>query len=499
MSNEMNHCTKKEHCDSAKCSRCLLAGVEEPKLGEECGVFGMYDLNGEDVASTIYYGLFSLQHRGQESCGIAVSRTDGPKRNSNVCKGMGLVNEVFDAEKLEKMKGDIGVGHTRYSTAGASIVENTQPLVLNYIKGTLSLAHNGNLVNAVELRRELELNGAIFHTSIDSEVIAYLIARERINCGTVEDAVKSAMTKIKGAYSLVVASPRKLIGARDPFGFRPLCLGKRDNAYILASESCALDTVGAEFVRDIEPGEIVTITPDGIKSDKSMALHGVKTAKCIFEYIYFARPDSYIDGVCVHSSRLTAGKILAQTHPVEADIVVGVPESGNAAAMGYAIESGIPYGVAFVKNSYVGRTFIKPKQSARESSVMVKLNALRDVVNGKRVIMIDDSIVRGTTSARIVNMLKEAGATEVHVRISSPPFLYPCYFGTDVPSSDQLIAYQHSVEDICKMIGADSLGYLDLNRLSELIDGDTGYCHACFSGEYPLEPPTEDIRGEYDQ
>ena len=425
-----------------------------------------------------------------------MSRTDGEKRNSQMIKGMGLVNEVFDAEKLEQLHGDIGVGHVRYSTAGASIPENTQPLVLNYIKGTLMVAHNGNLVNAVDLRRELELMGAIFHTSIDSEVIAYLIARERLHVGTVEDAVKLAMQKIRGAYSLVVASPRKMIGARDPFGFHPLCIGKRDNAYFFSSESCALDTVGAEFVRDVAPGEIVTITPQGIQSDRSMASD--KCARCIFEYIYFARPDSYIDGICVHSSRLTAGKILAQEHPVDADIVVGVPESGNAAAMGYSMESGIPYGTAFVKNSYVGRTFIKPKQSARESSVMVKLNALREVVNGKRVIMIDDSIVRGTTSARIVKMIRDAGAKEVHVRISSPPFMYPCYFGTDVPSSDQLIAYNHSVEEICEMIGADSLGYLDKERLAELIDGDEGYCHACFTGQYPMEPPKEDIRGEYD-
>lgn len=467
------------------------------KIGEECGVFGMYDLDGKNVASSIYYGLFSLQHRGQESCGIAVSRTDGPVRNSAVCKGMGLVNEVFDAESLENMHGDIGVGHVRYSTAGASIAQNTQPLVLNYIKGTLSVAHNGNLVNAVKLRRELELNGAIFQTSIDSEVIAYLIARERLKAGKAEEAVKRAVARLKGAYSLVVASPRKLIGARDPFGFRPLCIGKRGNAYILASETCALDTIGAKFVRDVEPGEIVAITSDGIKSDMDMA--GTKAARCIFEYIYFARPDSYIDGVCVHESRLMAGKILAQTHPVEADIVTGVPDSGNAAAMGYAMESKIPYGTAFVKNSYVGRTFIKPKQSARESSVMVKLNALRNVVDGKRVVMIDDSIVRGTTSARIVKILKDAGAKEVHVRISSPPFLYPCYFGTDIPSSDQLIAYNHTVDEICSIIGADSLGYLDVSRLGELTGGRLGYCSACFSGNYPVEPPKEDIRGDYEK
>ncbi len=483
--------TEKQKCWKEACFSDMQ---EEQELHEECGVFGMYDLDGGNVAGTIYYGLFSLQHRGQESCGIAVSRTDGPKRNSDVCKGMGLVNEVFQAERLEKMNGDIGVGHVRYSTAGASVAENTQPLVLNYIKGTLSLAHNGNLVNALDLRTELELGGAIFQTTIDSEVIAYLIAKERLHTGTVEQAVKNAMQRIRGAYSLVVASPRKLIGARDPEGFRPLCIGKRDHAYILASETCALDTIGAEFVRDVEPGEIVTITPEGLFSDKSMVKGSA--SRCIFEYIYFARPDSYIDGICVHHSRMTAGRILAQTHPVDADIVVGVPESGNAAAMGYAVESGIPYGTAFVKNSYVGRTFIKPKQSARESSVRIKLNVLREVVAGKRVIMVDDSIVRGTTSARIVKMLKDAGAAEVHVRISSPPFKYPCYFGTDVPSSEELPAYSHSVEEIREMIGADSLGYLDMNRLHELLDGDTGYCHACFSGEYPVQPPKEDIRGE---
>ncbi|MCH5266922.1 MAG: amidophosphoribosyltransferase [Lachnospiraceae bacterium] len=489
-------CDRQEDCSVCRNKACILTGAEEQELGEECGVFGMYDLDGADVASSIYYGLFSLQHRGQESCGIAVSRTDGEKRNSQMIKGMGLVNDVFDAEKLEKLRGDIGVGHVRYSTAGASIPENTQPLVLNYIKGTLMLAHNGNLVNALDLRRELELNGAIFHTTIDSEVIAYLIARERLQVGTAEEAVKLAMQRIQGAYSLVVASPRKLIGARDPYGFRPLCIGKRDNAYVFASETCALDTVGAEFVRDVAPGEIVTVTPNGLTSDTSMVTG--EHARCIFEYIYFARPDSYIDGVCVHSSRLTAGRILAQDYPVEADIVVGVPESGNAAAMGYSMESGVPYGTAFVKNSYVGRTFIKPKQSARESSVMVKLNALREVVKDKRVVMIDDSIVRGTTCARIVKMIKDAGARQVHVRISSPPFLYPCYFGTDVPSSDQLIASKHSVEEICELIGADSLGYLKEDRLKELIGGDMGYCHACFSGDYPVAPPKCDIRGEYD-
>jgi amidophosphoribosyltransferase len=464
----------------------------EDELHEECGVFGVYDFDGNDVSSTIYYGLFALQHRGQESCGIAVSDTEGPKGKVLSYKDMGLVNEVFNPEKLEKLNGNIGVGHVRYSTAGSSSRENAQPLVLNYVKGTLGMAHNGNLLNAVELREELSYTGAIFQTTIDSEVIAYLIARERLNVPTVEGAVLNAMKKIKGAYSLIVMSPRKLIGARDPFGFKPLCIGKRDNAYFLSSETCALDTVGAEFVRDVEPGEVVTITKDGIKSDKSLCQKN--TARCIFEYIYFARPDSKIDGMGVYESRINAGRILAKTHPVDADIVVGVPESGNPAALGFSMESGIPYGNAFIKNNYVGRTFIKPKQEQRESSVKVKLNVLKEAVAGKRVVMIDDSIVRGTTSARIVSLLKAAGAKEVHVRISSPAFLHPCYFGTDIPSEDQLIASGHSVDEICEIIGADSLGYLEVDKLSEMICGQTGYCDACFTGNYPIEPPK--IRGE---
>lgn len=468
-------------------------------LHEECGVFGMYDLDGNDVASTIYYGLFALQHRGQESCGIAVSDTCGPKGKVTVHKDMGLVNEVFTQDILDSMKGDIGVGHVRYSTAGASTRENAQPLVLNYVKGTLGLAHNGNLINANDLRKELEYTGAIFQTTIDSEVIAYHIARERLNSKTVEEAVKLAAKKIKGAYALVVMSPRKLIGARDPFGFKPLCIGKRDNAYILASETCALDTLGAEYVRDVLPGEVVTITPEkGIVSDTSLCLPKGQEARCIFEYIYFARPDSQIDGVGVYHSRIMAGRFLVIDSPVEADLVVGVPESGNAAALGYALESGIPYGKAFVKNGYVGRTFIKPKQSNRESSVKIKLNVLREAVEGKRIIMIDDSIVRGTTSDRIVRMLREAGATEVHVRISSPPFLWPCYFGTDIPEREQLIAYNRTIDQIREVIGADSLGYLEIPRLEEIADG-LSICKGCFTGKYPIEPPKEDIRGDFER
>lgn len=472
---------------------------ENDHLKEECGVFGMYDFDGNDVATSIYYGLFALQHRGQESCGIAVSETDGPKGKVSTYKDMGLLNEAFTPEILSGLKGDIGVGHVRYSTAGSSTRENAQPLVLNYVKGTLGLAHNGNLINAPELRRELAYTGAIFQTTIDSEVIAYHIARERLNCKSVEEAVGRAMQKIKGAYSLIVMSPRKLIGARDPFGFRPLCIGKRDNCYILASETCALDTIGAEFVRDVEPGEIVTISPEkGIESNKALCIPKAQQARCIFEYIYFARPDSTLDGVSVYHSRIMAGKFLAMDSPVEADIVTGVPESGNCAAMGYAMESGIPYTTAFVKNTYVGRTFIKPKQKNRESSVQVKLNPIREVVEGKRVIMIDDSIVRGTTSDRIVKMLRDAGAKEVHVRISSPPFLWPCYFGTDVPAREQLIAYNRSIEEICELIVADSLAYLDIERLSELVDGKE-ICKGCFCGRYPLEPPKDDIRGEFDK
>jgi len=466
---------------------CVDSGIHE-----ECGVFGAYDFDGNDIASTVYYGLFALQHRGQESCGIAVSDTNGPKKNIQVHKGMGLVNEVFSSENLEKLKGNISVGHVRYSTAGSSTRENAQPLVLNYYKGTLALAHNGNLVNALELREELEKTGAIFQTTIDSEVIAYHIARERLNVKKAEDAVKNAMKKIKGAYALVVTSPRKLIGARDPFGLKPLCIGKRDNTYFLASESCAVAAVGGEFVRDVEPGEIVSFTKHGMKSDKSMAIDPKKQARCIFEYIYFARMDSVIDNVNVYHARIVAGKALAESYPVDADLVVGVPDSGLVAAKGYSEQSGIPYGMAFHKNSYVGRTFIKPKQSQRESSVKIKLNVIEEVVKGKRIVMVDDSIVRGTTCANIIKMLKKAGAKEVHVRISSPPFLHPCYFGTDVPSNEQLIAHSHTTEQIREMIGADSLGYMEVEKLKDMV-GDLAFCDACFTGNYPMEVPGRDI------
>lgn len=459
--------------------------------GEECGVFGAYDMDGGDVAPSVYYGLFALQHRGQESCGIAVTDTYG-ERKVRSKKGLGLVNEVFDEEGLEALKGNLGVGHVRYSTAGGTRAENAMPLVLNYVKGTLAIAHNGNITNAVELRRELEYTGAIFQTTIDSEVIAYHIARERLNVKKVEDAVKRAMKKIKGGYALVIGSPRKMIGVRDPHGLKPLCIGKRESTYFLASESCAVAAVDGEFVRDVLPGEIVSFTRYGIKSDLSMAIDPVKQARCIFEYIYFARMDSTLDGVNVYHARITAGKALAESYPVEADLVAGVPDSGLVAAKGYSEQSGIPYGMAFHKNSYVGRTFIKPKQSQRVSSVKIKLNVIEEVVRGKRIVMVDDSIVRGTTCANIIKMLKKAGATEVHVRISSPPFLYPCYFGTDVPSNEQLIAHSHTTEQIREMIGADSLGYMEIGKLKDMVNG-LSYCDACFTGQYPMEVPKGDI------
>ena len=462
----------------------------ETGLHEECGVFGMFDLEGGDVARDMYYGLSALQHRGQESCGIAVCDTNGPKGVVNCYKGLGLVNEVFHEETLKRLGGNLGVGHVRYSTTGSSTIENTQPLVLKYFKGTLCLAHNGNLVNAFEMRRQLEETGAIFQTTMDSEVIAFHIARERLAAPTAEEAIKRTAAKTRGAYALIISSPRKLIGVRDPFGLRPLCLGKKGNVWIMASESCAITSVGGEFIRDIEPGEIVTITRDGVFSDKS--LQQEKRAHCVFEYIYFARLDSKIDNISVYEARIRGGATLAKTYPVDADLVCGVPDSGLASAKGYSEESGIPFGLAFHKNSYVGRTFIKPTQKERESSVKIKLSVLESVVKGKRIVLVDDSIVRGTTISNLITMLRKAGATEVHVRISSPPFLYPCYFGTDVPSNKQLIASSHSTEEIRQQIGADSLGYMPIEELQNMV-GDLPICRACFDSHYPMEVPKQDI------
>lgn len=449
---------------------------------EECGVFGIYDRNELKIAPLVYYGLFALQHRGQESCGIAINN-DGWIRCH---KNMGLVNEVFTHQTLDALEGTIAIGHVRYSTTGASILSNTQPLVTQYVKGTLSLAHNGNLTNAITLRKELEAQGAFFQTTVDSEIIAYLVAKERTQTPSVEEAVEKTMEKIQGGYALLIMSPKKLIAARDPYGFKPLCMGRIGDSVVFASETCALDAVGAKFERDVEPGEIIVCDDKGIRSIRTHCRGICKM--CIFEYIYFARPDSFIDGKSVYEARLQAGRLLASQHPVEADVVIGVPESGLDAANGYAEASGIPCVRGFMKNTYVGRTFIKPAQDQRAEAVRIKLNPVSPAVKGKRVVLIDDSIVRGTTMAKIVRMLREAGATEVHVRISSPPFISPCYYGTDVPSCDMLIACQHTIPEICEILGADSLGYLEVDSLGDLI-GDTthSFCDACFTGNYPNE------------
>ena len=460
-------------------------------LHEECGVFGIFSDGTINPAYACYNGLLALQHRGQESCGIAVS----DEGVIDYHKDMGLVTEVFNNKILDSLNGQMAVSHVRYSTAGGSVLENAQPLVMRYVKGTLSIAHNGNLTNALEIRRSLEQRGAIFQTTIDSEVICYVIARERLKCHSVEDAVARAMQVIEGAYSLLVMSPRKLIAARDPHGFRPLCMGKYNDSYVFASESAALDACGAEFVRDIEPGEIVIVDQNGVRSMKP-DFGDKKKALCIFEYIYFARSDSFIDGVSVYEARKQAGRILARKYPVEADMVVGVPESGIDAAIGYSEESGIPYEKAIVKNSYIGRTFIKPSQKERMKSVKIKLNPIADKIKGKRVVIIDDSIVRGTTVDRIVTMLKEAGAKEVHMRISSPPFMWPCYYGTDIPSRGELIACNHTIEEITKLSKADSLGYLPVESLREMIhNAPVGFCDGCFTGIYPAPITNETFKG----
>jgi len=457
-------------------------------LHEECGVFGIYDPDGkEDVAHAAYTALYALQHRGQEACGIAVN-DDGL---ITAHKDVGLVPDVFNKDVLDKLgKGQIAVGHVRYSTTGTSNRSNAQPLVVRHIKGPMVIAHNGNLVNAAKLREELELNGAIFHTTNDTEVISYIITEARLNSPSIEQAVEKAMNKIKGAYSLVIMSPKKLIAARDPFGFRPLCIGKKGEAYVFASETCALDSIGAEFVRDILPGEIVMADENGLSSIKTHC--GGKGNICVFEFVYFARPDSIIEGCSVHTARLRAGAFLALEHPVQADVVIGVPDSGLDAALGFSRQSGIPYGVGFIKNRYIGRTFIQPTQGQRETSVKIKLNAVASTVAGKRVVLIDDSIVRGTTSARIVKLLRDAGATEVHMRISAPPFKNPCYFGTDIDSRENLIACQMTIEEIGKHIGVDSIGYLSVDSVKKIAEGaKCNFCVGCFSGEYPIEVPDE--------
>lgn len=467
-------------------------------IHEECGVFGIFSKETIDVAHSVYYGLYALQHRGQESCGIVVN-DDGLFTSY---RDLGLVNDVFTAERMNALGlGNIAVGHVRYGTTGVTDRTNAQPIVVNHTKGRMAIAHNGNIVNSYELRTDLELQGSIFQTTSDTEVIAHRIIKERISAPSIEEAINRAMNQIKGAYSLVIMSPSKLIAVRDENGFRPLCYGVTDDgSYVVASETCALDAVGAKYVRDLDPGEILIFDKDGTRQ---ILDHVGKAPRsmCVFEYIYFARPDSSIEGCSVHQARLRAGSFLALEHPVNADVVVGVPDSGIDAAIGYSRQSGIPYGIGFIKNKYIGRTFISPGQKSREDKVRIKLNPVADTVKGKRVVLIDDSIVRGTTSARIVKLIREAGATEVHMRVSAPPFLNPCYYGTDIDSRENLIACQHTIEEIAKIIGVDTLGYLSIDSAKKLACGGRtdGFCTACFSGEYPTQTPKGKYKNIFEQ
>ena len=466
--------------------------IPEGDLHEACGVFGVRATREQDVAGLTYRGLFALQHRGQESAGIAVN-DDGV---ITCHKDVGLVSEAFTPEALQRLgEGTMAVGHVRYATTGSKSRANAQPLFINHVKGSMVLAHNGNLTNAAELREKLELTGAIFHTTSDTEVIAYTITSQRLRAPSIEAAVSAAMNEIQGAYSLVIMSSQKLIAVRDPHGFRPLCIGVLDVGYVFASESCALDAIGAHFLRDVDPGEIVVADKDGLRSLREHCGQ-CDSSMCVFEFIYFARPDSVMDGSSVHEARLRAGAFLALEHPVQADIVIGVPDSGIDAAIGYARQSGIPYGIGFVKNKYIARTFIAPGQQVREDKVRIKLNPIASAVRGKRVVMIDDSIVRGTTSARIVRLLRDAGASEVHIRVSAPPFLNPCYFGTDIDSRDHLIACGRTTEEIARMLGADSLGYLSVDSVHKLAAGcKLRFCDGCFTGNYPV--PVSRVREKY--
>ncbi len=469
----------------------------ETHIHEECGVFGIYAANPFHVGDTVYYGLYALQHRGQESCGITVSNNG----RFTTHKDLGLVSEVFTPERLASLgEGTMAVGHVRYGTTGNSGRENAQPIVVSHFTGNLATVHNGNLTNAAELRRELEGRGSIFHTTSDTEIISYVLTQERLETYTAEDAVLRAMNRLRGAYSLILMLEDKLIAVKDKNGFRPLCYGRnRHGDYIIASESCALSSVSAELIRELEPGEVVVFDRDGVHSIKDNCGKAPE-AMCIFEYIYFSRPDSLIYGNSIHHARLRAGRFLAKDYPVDADIVIGVPDSGTDGAIGYSQESGIPYDIGLIKNKYIGRTFISPGQKSRETGVRIKLNAVRETVEGKRVVLVDDSIVRSTTIARTVAILREAGATQVHVRITAPPFLNPCYYGVDIDSRENLIACKYSVPEICNLIGADTLGYLGIEHLPEL-PGDSGrtYCTACFTGDYRTRIPEETKRDMFEE
>ncbi len=471
---------------------------EADKLHEECGVFGIYSNDANiDVAAATYYALFALQHRGQESCGIYVSDRGVPVGY----KSAGLVNDVFTKDVLARLgEGKMALGHVRYGAAGTTSNRNAQPMHVNHSNGSLVVAHNGSITNAGELRRQYEMDGCIFHSTSDTEVIAYTITRERIKCGSIEEAVGKAVGSLEGAYSMVLMSSQKLIACRDPLGFRPLCIGTLDSSYVIASESCALDAVGAKFLRDVVPGEIVVIDAEGLRSLTDGCDAARRKHTCIFEYIYFARPDSVIDGNAVHISRENAGKILALEYPVGADVVIGVPDSGLDAAIGYSKQSGIPYAIGLIKNKYIGRTFIQPDQEDRSTGVRIKLNPVPAVVNGKRVILVDDSIVRGTTVPRIVRLLREAGATEVHAMSAAPPFRHPCYFGTDVDSRENLLANQYETyEEIADAIGADSVGYLPVEELRKLVRPKQGFCNSCFTGEYPVRIPSEPMKLKFEK
>ena len=462
-------------------------------IHEECGVFGVFSGRMADVANISYYGLYALQHRGQESCGIVVN-DDGLFASH---KDLGLVSEVFSEGILKSLpKGTMAVGHNRYGTTGSTRRSNCQPIEVNHQKGRMAIAHNGNLSNAAELRSALELSGAIFHTTSDTETIAYIVTKERLSAPSIEEAVSRAMNTLEGAYSLILMSPQKLICARDPYGFRPLCYGiTEDGMYVAASESCAIKAVGGRIIRDLEPGEILVFSKEGVVSRREHC--GLKRKHlCVFEYIYFARPDSVINGLSVHESRLNAGRILAQEKPVDADLVIGVPDSGLDAALGYSMSSGIPYDIGLIKNKYIGRTFIDPGD--RLDKVKIKLSVVEGVVKDKKIILIDDSIVRGTTSRRIISLLREAGAKEVHMRVCAPPFLYPCFYGTDIDSSENLVACQHTVPEISEMIGADSLAFFPVGKL-ELLAGGHNYCSACFDGRYPTGIPVNTGKNRFEQ
>ncbi|MGN0962244.1 MAG: amidophosphoribosyltransferase [Clostridia bacterium] len=460
------------------------------EIKEACGVMGIFSNDELNLPKEMYYGLFALQHRGQESCGMSVS-------NNGVVttyKDMGLVNEVFDDAKIAELQGQIGIGHCRYSTTGNSEANNAQPLTMNFVKGTLSIAHNGNLANADEIRNKLmEEQGAVFHTSTDSEIFAYLIAKKEVETHLLEVAIRQATEMVSGAYALLVMGSKKLVGIRDPFGLKPLCLGKKGNSYILASESCAIESIGGTMIRDVEPGELIVIDKDGYTSHKRET-RPEKYRPCIFEYIYFARPDSIIDSQSVYESRFLAGRILAERYPVDADVVMPVPDSGIDAAIGYADGSGIPYGVGLIKNRYIGRTFIQPDQVQREEAVRIKLNVLKHSVEGKRVVLVDDSMVRGTVSRGIIKMLKKAGAKEVHMRITAPPFVWPCFFGVDLPEKKQLAACNNTIEEIRQNLNADSLGFFKIEDLPRIIPNCKldGFCDACFTGNYPVPVPLKD-------